>query len=63
MRLLVETVGDVLAAQHPTALLRSISGKERSAILMGGQKATAYWLDAGLGTFVTSRYFVEREPD
>jgi Type I phosphodiesterase / nucleotide pyrophosphatase len=62
-RLLAETLGDVLLAAQPTALARSVSGKERAAILLGGHKATAYWLDAGLGTFVTSRYFVERVPE
>jgi predicted AlkP superfamily pyrophosphatase or phosphodiesterase len=62
-RLLSETLGDVLLAAQPSALARSVSGKERAAILLGGHKAKAYWLDAGLGTFVTSRYFVEREPD
>ncbi|MDB4972069.1 MAG: alkaline phosphatase [Myxococcaceae bacterium] len=62
VRLLSETIGDVLAAEQPTALLRSVSGKERSAILLGGRKATAYWLDEGLGSFITSRYYAERTP-
>jgi hypothetical protein len=61
-RLLAETVGDVLLAAQPGALLRSISGKERAAILMGGHKGVAYWLDEGLGSFITSRYYAERTP-
>ncbi|MDB4985744.1 MAG: alkaline phosphatase [Myxococcaceae bacterium] len=61
-RLLAETLGDVLATEQPSALIRSVAGKDRSAILMGGRKATAYWLDAGVGTFVTSRFYAERTP-
>lgn len=61
-RLLVQTLGDVLLAAQPAALVRSVSGKERSAIMMGGHKGTAYWLDEGRGSFVTSRYYADRTP-
>lgn len=61
-RLLAETIGDVLKERHQDALIRSVSEKERSAILMGGQKAVAYWLDNGVGSFVTSRFYASALP-
>lgn len=62
-RLLVETVGDVLLRTHPDALVRSVSAKERSAILLQGHRGgVAYWLDDAAGTFVTSRYYANRLP-
>jgi predicted AlkP superfamily pyrophosphatase or phosphodiesterase len=62
VRLLVDTVGDVLVSERPGALVRSVSEKERSAILLAGHKGVAYWLDDGAGTFVTSRYYADRLP-
>jgi len=62
VRLLVDTIGDVLVSERPHALVRGVSEKERSAILLAGHKGVAYWLDDGAGTFISSRYFVERLP-
>jgi predicted AlkP superfamily pyrophosphatase or phosphodiesterase len=62
-RLLSETIGDVLVAERPGALVRSVSLKERSAILMAGRAGMAFWLDDAAGTFVTSRFYAERLPD
>jgi predicted AlkP superfamily pyrophosphatase or phosphodiesterase len=62
VRLLVDTVGDVLVGERPHALVRAVSEKERSAILLAGHKGVAYWLDDGAGSFISSRYYVERLP-
>lgn len=62
VRLLVDTLGDVLVGARPHALVRGVSEKERSAILLAGHKGVAYWLDDGAGSFVSSRYYVERLP-
>jgi len=62
VRLLVETVGDVLRREHPDALVRSISAKERAAILMAGHGGVAYWLDDTSASFISSRYYVEQLP-
>jgi predicted AlkP superfamily pyrophosphatase or phosphodiesterase len=61
-RLLAETVGDVLLRERPQALLRSVSGKDRAAILMNGRKGVAYWLEDGTSTFVTSQAYLSRLP-
>ena len=61
-KLLAETIGDVLMAEQPRALVRGVSGKERSAILMVGQHGAAYWLDNGAGSFITSRFYEAQLP-
>ncbi|HEX5661396.1 MAG TPA: alkaline phosphatase family protein [Polyangiales bacterium] len=61
-RLLAETVGDVLVRTRPNALLRSVSGKDRAAILMNGRKGVAYWLEDGTSTFVTSQAYLSQLP-
>lgn len=63
VRMLVETVADVLVRERPGSLARSVSEKERAAILMGGHKAISYWLDDAAGSFVSSRYYTERLPE
>lgn len=61
-RLLAPTVGDQLKLRYgPSARVISISGKDRSAILMGGRLAdAAYWWEAG--RFVSSTYYREEMP-
>lgn len=61
-RLLAETLGEVLERERPGALVRSVALKERAAILLAGRAGTAYWLDDGAGSFVTSRFYEERLP-
>jgi predicted AlkP superfamily pyrophosphatase or phosphodiesterase len=61
-RLLAETMGDVLLRERPQALLRSVSGKDRAAILMNGRKGVAYWLEDGTSTFVTSQFYLSQLP-
>lgn len=61
-RLLVATLGDRLRERYPDAKVFSASGKDRSAILMGGRDAHgAFWYDRDEGGFTTSTYY--REPE
>lgn len=57
--LLVATIGDWLDAMDARAKVFAASGKDRSAILLGGQRADAALWYAG-GEFVTSGYY--RQP-
>lgn len=61
-RLLAETTGDVLARSHEGALVRSVSLKDRSAVLLAGHSGVAYWLDDAAGSFVTSHFYAEQLP-
>ncbi|MGH7455488.1 MAG: alkaline phosphatase family protein [bacterium] len=62
-RLQRHTLGDWLKAKYPRAKVISISGKDRSAILMAGFEAdAAYWFYAPSGGFVSSRYYLEALP-
>lgn len=61
--LLCGTVGDALKAASPASRVVSVSGKDRSAILMGGRRADmALWYDKRAGRWVTSAYY-GRLPD
>jgi len=56
--LLVPGFGDWLQERYPTARVVSISGKDRSAVLMGGWNADgAFWYDKDTGGFTTSSYY------
>ncbi|MCI0693115.1 alkaline phosphatase family protein [candidate division KSB1 bacterium] len=62
-RLRRHTLGDWLKAKYPRAKVISVSGKDRSAILMAGFEAdAAYWFYAPIGGFVSSRYYIEALP-
>jgi predicted AlkP superfamily pyrophosphatase or phosphodiesterase len=58
------TVGDALRlGTDMRARVVSAAIKERSAVLMGGQRPNgAYWFDARTCTFVTSTYYMDRLP-
>lgn len=52
------TLADALKAAEPNARVFSISGKDRSAVLLGGRKADiALWFDRSKGEFTTSSYY------
>lgn len=54
----VPGLGDWLQERYPSARVVSISGKDRSAVLMGGWDPDgAYWYDKGTGGFTTSDYY------
>jgi len=52
--LLVPTLGDRMKARDPGSRVVSISGKDRSAVMLGGRQAdlTLWWTDAGFTTYV-----------
>jgi len=57
-RLRVETLGDVLVAQDPGALVYAFSLKDRGALFGAGRRPqAALWLDVAGETFVTSTAF------
>jgi predicted AlkP superfamily pyrophosphatase or phosphodiesterase len=56
------TFGDWLKQRYPESRVFSASGKDRSAILMGGRGAdAAFWYDEESGGFTTSDYYDEPE--
>lgn len=61
----VTTLGDWMKQQRPDTRVFSVSAKDRSAIMMGGQRPDGvYWLDwKGRGNFTTSRYYAASQPD
>lgn len=61
-RLLAETVSDVLARERPKSLQRSVSGKDRAAVLLSGRKGVAYWLEDSTSTFVSSHAYLGQLP-
>jgi predicted AlkP superfamily pyrophosphatase or phosphodiesterase len=58
-------LGDWLQAARPGARVFTVSGKDRSAIMLGGRRpAGAYWLDPrGALGFTTSRYYRAALPE
>jgi hypothetical protein len=58
------TIGDeMIRASGGRALVFSVSGKERAAILPGGRLGTAYWYSSAAGGFVTSSYYMDAYPE
>jgi predicted AlkP superfamily pyrophosphatase or phosphodiesterase len=54
---------DWLQAQHDDAVVLSISAKDRSAIgLAARAKGQVFWINTYEGRFVTSTYYVRRDP-
>lgn len=57
-----QTVGDLLKRADRQSRVVTVSGKDRSAIMLGGRTADAvYWMEDTL--FVTSRYYTDALPD
>ncbi len=55
---------DWIMAADPGARVVSLSGKDRAAIAMAGHvRGDVYWLDSGLGRFITSTYYRDKYPD
>lgn len=63
-RLRTTAFGDWLKAASPGSRVFTVAGKDRSAIMMGGQKPDgAYWFDATPpGGFTTSRWYAAELP-
>ncbi|HSM50774.1 MAG TPA: alkaline phosphatase family protein, partial [Thermoanaerobaculia bacterium] len=61
--LLADTLGDWLQRAEPGALVVSVAGKDRAAVLLGGVAPDAvFWLDEKSGRFRTSRHDLRQEP-
>ncbi len=57
-----ETVGDVLRRINAASKVVTISGKDRGAILPGGQRGTAYMYMGGSGQFASTTYYMKEHP-
>ncbi len=57
-------VADWVVGTNGAAKVLSVSGKDRSAILMTGKaRGTVLWFDQALGRFITSAYYMPAYPD
>ena len=57
-------LADWLRASSPESRVVSVSGKDRGAVLLGGQSpGDVYWFSPDLGRFVTSVYYGDEYPD
>jgi hypothetical protein len=62
-RMRADGLGDWLRARRPAARVWGLGGKDRGAILLAGRRPSgAVWFDRETGRFVTSAYYLEREP-
>jgi predicted AlkP superfamily pyrophosphatase or phosphodiesterase len=58
------TLSDGLAAYTGgRSKVFAVSGKDRSAVAMGGQVGKAFWFSTDTGDFVTSAYYYDNYPD
>jgi predicted AlkP superfamily pyrophosphatase or phosphodiesterase len=64
VNLLVDGLPDWVGHADPNARVASISGKDRTAVTMGGRgKGDVYWFFARAGRFVTSTHYRDEYPD
>lgn len=64
VNLVGDALGDLLDQRVPGAKTVTISGKDRSAILMGGRAPdAALWWHGGVGGFSSSSYYGEKLPE
>jgi len=62
-RLSISTLGDELKNNNEKSKVFSVSGKDRAAILMLGEKAdAAFWYNSDNGHFITSNYYLPEMP-
>ncbi len=56
-------LADWIIEADPQALVVSVSGKDRAAVLMAGKaKGSVFWFNSSVGRFVTSTYYRRRNP-
>jgi predicted AlkP superfamily pyrophosphatase or phosphodiesterase len=61
--LLAETFSDKLMAHTGgRAKVFAVSGKDRSAVAMGGRAGKAFWMSTDSGDFITSTYYYDSYP-
>lgn len=64
VNILASTFGDELyKSNNGRSKIVSISGKDRSAVAMGGHVGDAYWMSTSTGAFVTSSYYADAYPE
>jgi len=62
--LLAETIADKLKAHSGgRAKVFAVSGKDRSAVAMGGRAGKAFWMSTDSGDFISSTYYYETYPE
>jgi len=62
-RLLAETIGDkLIEASNGKSKVFTLSQKDRSAILMAGQKGKAFWYHNSSGRYISSSYYFDDLP-
>lgn len=62
--LLAETFADKLKAHSGgRSKVFAVSGKDRSAVAMGGRAGKAFWMSTDSGDFITSTYYYDAYPD
>ena len=55
--LLAATIGDEIVASGPGRRAFAVAGKDRSAVIPGGQRGQAYWFSESTGGFTTSTFY------
>jgi predicted AlkP superfamily pyrophosphatase or phosphodiesterase len=61
--LLAETLSDKLKAHSGgRSKVFAVSGKDRSAVAMGGRAGKAFWMSTDSGDFITSTYYYDTYP-
>jgi predicted AlkP superfamily pyrophosphatase or phosphodiesterase len=62
--LLAETFADKLKAHSGgRSKVFAVSGKDRSAVAMGGRAGKAFWMSTDSGDFISSTYYYDAYPD
>ena len=61
--IVMPTLGDKLLSESPQSKVVSIAANPVSAIVMGGQTGTAYWMDYSRAVWISSTCFMNRLPD
>ena len=62
--ILAPTFADGLSAYYAgKPRIFGVSGKDRSAVALGGQTGKAFWYSTNNGDFITSRYYYDAYPD
>jgi len=63
VNLLTTTFGDeLIKSTNNRSRVFSVSGKDRSAVAMGGHAGKAFWFSTATGVFETSRYYYDAYP-
>ncbi|MDR2891291.1 MAG: alkaline phosphatase family protein [Alistipes sp.] len=61
--LVVPTVGDELIARWPDSRVVSVAAEPESAVVAGGRRGVAWWMDSSRATWTSSTAYMDRVPD